>query len=154
MLQLSTQTTETKAFSSPLALRPLRLARRVSLFEREIREHLSRAALDALLVHCELLSEGQEQVRGRQRIYAGSTMLTLHLDRVQSLFREPGDAATARRLAALLAGDATARARLKSIATRQAEARTRCKLHEVAVELRVSARGARVLVDADLEAVL
>jgi len=131
-------------------------AARIAIFEREVKERLSRAALEALLARAEILSEGQiGQVGvGCRSVYAGSTMLTLDLGRVGSLFREAADAATARHLAELLTRDRWARNRIRSIGGKEAERMTGKKAREVTVEIRVKAKDTRVLIDVDVEAVL
>ena len=131
--------------------RPLAPASRIAIFEREVREHLSRAAIDALITRAELLSEGQTSSRD-ESVYVGSTMLTLDLGRCAGLFREACDVGTARRLAAMLTRDTAARNRIRAIATREAERITRRKIGELTAEIRVTASGARVLVDVDVEA--
>jgi hypothetical protein len=54
-------------------------ATRIALFEREVRERLSRAALELVLARAEVISEGQRSVRGERDAYFGSTMLTIDL---------------------------------------------------------------------------
>ena len=54
-------------------------ATQIALFEREVRERLSRAALDVVFARAERLSEGQSSVRGGRAAYFVSTMLTLDL---------------------------------------------------------------------------
>ena len=91
------------------ARRPMARATRIALFEREVRERLSRAALELVLARAEVISEGQRGVRGGRDAYFGSTMLTIDLPSLELLLRDACDAGTARRLAALLETDATAR---------------------------------------------
>src|SRR5262249_41953373 len=92
----------------PARRKPCAPARRVSLFEREIRVHLGTAAIELLFSQAEVLSEGQRQ--GAR--YFGSTMITLDLGRAQTALREPCDAADARRVAQLLEKDARVQARV------------------------------------------
>ncbi len=77
-------------------------ATRIALFEREVRERLSRAALELVLGRAEIISEGQRGVRGGRDAYFGSTMLTINLGSLELLLRDACDAGTARRLADLL----------------------------------------------------
>jgi hypothetical protein len=140
-----------KKASSATFLRPLARVQRIALFEREVRERLSRAALDLIIERAEVMSEGQRSTRAGQPIYFGSTMLTINLDTLAPLLREPCDAGTARRLATLLMDDAHANARIKQIATREAARIVGGRLHAVATEVKVSARGVRVFIDADVE---
>ncbi len=139
---------------APAGLRPMARAARIAIFEREVRERLSRAAVEVLLARADVLSEGQRLTRGGKQLFEGSTMLTLDLHRTTSLFRETGDAATARRLAAMLAKDTWARNRIRHLATKEAERLSHTKVHEVSAEMRVSSKGTKVLIDVDVEAKL
>jgi hypothetical protein len=140
-----------KPAASPTHLRPLARVRRIALFEREVREHLSRAALDLVFERAEVMSEGQRSTRQGQPIYFGSTMLTIDLEALAPQLRESCDAGTARRLATLLGSDAAVAARVKSVAGREAARIAGAKLKAVATEVKVSARGARVFIDVDVE---
>jgi|KBSSwiStaDraftv2_1062776.scaffolds.fasta_scaffold202623_3 hypothetical protein len=123
------------------------IARRISLYEREIRVHLGTAALEVLFQLAETLSEGQRD-GGK---YFGSTMITLDLERAGGLVREPCDAASARRVAELLARDARVQARARDLATTAAVRRAGTPLGNLQVELRARAAGPRVHVDVDVE---
>ena len=90
--------------ANPTLLRPLARVQRIALFEREVRERLSRAALDLVFERAEVMSEGQRSSRAGQPVYFGSTMLTIDLEALAPQLREPCDAGTARRLATLLSG--------------------------------------------------
>src|SRR4051812_49516725 len=105
---------------SPVASRPMARATRIALFEREVRERLSRAALELVLGRAEVISEGQRGVRGGRDAYFGSTMLTIDLPSLDLLLRDACDAGTARRLAELLEGDATAGERIEALAGSEA----------------------------------
>jgi hypothetical protein len=149
----TTRAPSRKPSATPLlALRPMARATHIAIFEREVRERLSKAAVDLLLDRAEVLSEGQRLSRQGRSVYEGSTMLTLELVASAQLFREPCDAGTARRLAAMLARDVAARNRIRIIAQREAERITQSRVRDVTAEIRVRAQGARVLVDVDLEA--
>ena len=68
-----------KSLSPPvtrLLLRPLARVERISLFEREVKERLSRAALDVLFAAAGVMSEGQRSARNKREAFFGSTMLT------------------------------------------------------------------------------
>ncbi len=65
-------------------------ARRIAMFEREVRERLSRAALDAILDRAEVISEGQRAERNGKDSYLGSTMVTVDLDSLGPVVREHG----------------------------------------------------------------
>jgi hypothetical protein len=137
--------------ASPSRLRPLRRVERIALFEREVRERPSRAALELVFRRAEVISEGQRAHRDGRPTYFGSTMLTLDLEALASALREPCDAGTARRLAALLAGDPSVSARVKTIATREAIRLAGGRLRTIATEVKVTARGARIFIDVDVE---
>jgi hypothetical protein len=135
----------------PTLLRPLARVQRIALFEREVRERLSRAALDLVFDHAEVMSEGQRSTRAGQPVYFGSTMLTIDLEALGSQLRETCDAGTARRLATLLSGDAAAAARVKGVAAREAARIAGGRLKAVATEVKVRAKGARIFIDVDVE---
>jgi hypothetical protein len=122
------------------------MARRVSLFEREVTVRLSPAALDVLFEQAELLVEGQVD-HGR---YFGSTMLTIDLPRARRRLSDPCDAPCAQRVAALMADDDRVRVRARKIALEQA-ARTAGSMTTPAVDLHVHRDGARVRLDLDVE---
>ena len=129
------------------ARKPSAVARRVSLFEREIRVHLGTAAIEVLFGLAEILSEGQRQ-GGR---YFGSTMITVDLGRARALVREDCDAADARRVAALLEKDARVQARARGLAAAAAAERAGAPLRPVEVELRIRTEGLTVRIDLDVE---
>jgi hypothetical protein len=135
-------------------LRPLARVQRIALFEREVRERLSRAALDLLLARAAVISEGQRQTRAGREAWFGSTMLTIDLDALAPALREPCDAGTARRLAGLLESDPAVASRVEAIAAREAARVAGARPRSVSAEMKVSARGVRVFIDVDVEAVL
>jgi hypothetical protein len=137
-----------------LGLRPMARVERIALFEREVRERPSRAALELVFRRAEVMSEGQRANRDGRPVYFGSTMLTLDLETLAPSLRESCDAGTARRLAGLLAGDPSITARVKAIATREATRLSGGRLRTIATEMKVSARGARVFIDVDVEGTL
>ena len=102
------------------ARRPMARATRIALFEREVRERLSRAALELVLGRAEVMSEGQRGVRNGRDAYFGSTMLTIDLPSLDLLLRDACDAGTARRLAELLESDAEAGTRIEALAETEA----------------------------------
>jgi hypothetical protein len=126
--------------------KPMATARRVSLFEREVRVRLSPAGLDVLFDASEVLTEGQVE-RGR---YFGSTMLTIDLPRAQPRLSDPCDPACARRVATLMTDDERVRVRARKVALAQA-ARTAGEMTTPAVDLHVHRDGARVRLDLDVE---
>ena len=73
------------------------MARRVSLFEREVAVKLAPLALDLLHDVARVMTEGE--IAGD--VYAGSTMLTVDLARTAAMISDPPDASTAQRVAFL-----------------------------------------------------
>jgi hypothetical protein len=138
--------------SSPLLLRPLARVERISLFEREVKERLSRAALDVLFAAAGVMSEGQRAARGGRESFFGSTMLTIELERVATALRDAADARAAQRLAALLARDAGAQARIKRLAAEECERLSSARPRSLNTDIKVRARGTTVYVDVDVEA--
>jgi hypothetical protein len=126
-------------------------ARRVTLFEREIRERLSRVAVEILLDEADVLSEGQLAGEGSERRYFGSTMITIDLAVLTEVVREPCDASSARRTAILLQREPRALARVRAVAEQEARRLARAPLRRVASELVFRWEGLRVFVDVDVE---
>lgn len=144
-----------KSLSPPvtrLLLRPLARVERISLFEREVKERLSRAALDVLFAAAGVMSEGQRSARGKREAFFGSTMLTIELDAAAVALRDAADARSAQRLAALLARDAGAQARIKRLAAEECERLASARPRSLATDIKVRARGTTVYVDVDVEA--
>jgi hypothetical protein len=135
-------------------LRPMAQARRIPLIEREIREHLSRAALDAVFAQAEVISEGEAARAGSQAQFLGSTMLTFDVAALAELVREPADEGTARRLAALLANDPSLDGRIETMVRREVERMTHQAPRAVRGETRIRTQGTRVYLDIDVEATL
>jgi len=129
-------------------------ARRIPLIEREIREHLSHAALDAVFAQAEVISEGEATRAGGQSQFLGSTMLTFDVAAMADLVREPADEGTARRLAALLASDRSLDGRIQTIVRHEVERVTGLSPRRVRGETRIRTQGTRVYLDVDVEAVL
>jgi hypothetical protein len=128
--------------------KPMLMARRVSLFQREIRISLSSAAIEILLDQAAVLSEGH--VDGEA--YFGSTMITFDLARASHLVSDPCDAAAARRFCDQLAAEPRVRARARELAQAEAERIAGGELAEVTVDLRARASGAHIDLDLDVEA--
>jgi hypothetical protein len=78
-------------------------------------------------------------------------MLTMDLEALAPVLREPCDAGTARQLATLLARDAAVATRVKALAAREAARIAGGRLRTINTEMKVSARGARVFIDVDVE---
>jgi hypothetical protein len=132
--------------------KPMARAVRVTLFEREIRERLSRAALDLLFARAEVISEGQRQVRGGRDSYFGSTMLTVDLPALSAQLRDACDAATARRLAALLEADVEVARRIEELTGRETARVAGAVPAEVRTHVAIRSQGAKVFIDVDVEA--
>src|SRR5437764_1383764 len=90
---------------SAVPKKPMAMARRVSLFEREVSVRLAPSAVDLLHGVARVLSEGE--LAGTT--FTGSTMLTIDLARAVDRVSDPADASTAQRLAFLYAADERAR---------------------------------------------
>jgi hypothetical protein len=128
-------------------------ATRIALFEREVRERLSRAALDLLFARATVISEGQRAVRAERDSYFGSTMVTVDLPALSPLLRDACDAGTARRLAELLDADAGVAERVRQLAAAEAARVAGAGPREVSTHVTIRAQGAKVFIDVDVEAV-
>ena len=127
--------------------KPMVTARRVALFEREVKLKLGAAALEVLLDAASVLSEGQRQ--GAR--WFGSTMITVDLAKLGDLLRDIDEPATAAQVADLLADDPRARGRARELALVAAAERAGGKLARTAADLRVRALGQVVQIDVDVE---
>jgi hypothetical protein len=164
------------------APKPMARAVRITLFEREIRERLSGAALDIVLARAELLSEGQRVVRegipsdghdgdgdrskrdpqkpstslerDSRSGYVGSTMFTIDLSSLTDVLRDACDAGTAHRLAELMRTDGTLPGRIHDVAEREATRVAAAKLKDMRTQISVRAQGSKVFIDVDVEAAL
>jgi len=136
-----------------VARRPMARATRIALFEREVRERISRAALELVLGRAEVISEGQRGVRGGRDAYFGSTMLTIDLPALDLLLRDACDAGTAHRLAELLEGDATAGKRIEALAASEAARVAGAAPKVVSTHVTIRSQAAKVFIDIDVEAV-
>ena len=125
---------------------------RIALFEREVRERLSRSAADLLLRRAQVISEGQRERRNNRDAYFGSTMLTIDLPAMATLLREPCDAGTARRLVALFETDSAVAKAIRRIAEQEAERLAGGRPKQVETQVRIRAQGPKVYVDVDVEA--
>lgn len=128
--------------------RPMAFVRRVSLFQREIRETLSPTALSVLLRTAGKISEGQTTTDGR---YYGSTMLTIDLEQVQSCVNDACDVATAVRLAQHISRQTMVHQQVQQIAEKEARRIACRKLKLLETEVRVRTEGQRIYVDVDVE---
>jgi hypothetical protein len=122
------------------------MARRVSLFDRRVEVRLAPAAFDILFDAAAVLSEGQ--LDGEH--FVGSTMVTVDLERAAARISDECDAATVRRVAALLPADERGRERARRLAMSEAR-RTAGELDGAEVDLRVRASGRHLHLDLDVE---
>jgi hypothetical protein len=152
--QLAAQPVPKPREVSPYEIRPMAQVRRIALIEREVRETLSQAALDAVFAHAEVMSEGESRQEAGKNTFLGSTMLTCDLAATSDILREPPDDGTARRLAALLLKDKSLDPRIEAIVRREVERLTGCQPKKVRGETRIRIQGTRVFLDVDVEAVL
>jgi hypothetical protein len=124
------------------------LARRVSLFDREVVVRLAPVAVDLLHAAARVLSEGE--LSGEA--YAGSTMLTVDLERTADKVSDAPDALTALRVALLYAADERCRDHAKRIAVAEARRLAGCELATPLVDVESRARGNHVHLSLEVEA--
>ena len=141
------------ATDAPVARRPMARATRIALFEREVRERLSRAALELVLGRAEVISEGQRGVRNGRDAYFGSTMLTIDLPSLDLLLRDACDAGTARRLAELMEADEAVGKRIEALAAAEAARVAGATPQSVSTHINIRSQAAKVFIDIDVEAV-
>ena len=124
------------------------MARRVSLFEREVTVRLAPVALELLHGAARVLTEGD--LAGDA--YAGSTMLTIDLGRTADRVSDPPDASTAQRAAVLYASDDRCRDHARRIALKEARRIAGCDLALPHVDLESRARGSELHLSLNVEA--
>lgn len=124
------------------------MARRVSLFEREVSIRLAPIAIDLLHAAARVLSEGELD----EGIYAGSTMMTVDLASTTDRFSDPPDASTAQRAALLYAADERCRVEARRIAMAEARRLARTDLTAPLVDVESRARGAELHLTLNVEA--
>jgi len=124
------------------------MARRVSLFEREVRVRLAPMAADLIHDAARVLSEGGLD----GDVYAGSTMLTVDLARTVDRVSDPPDSSTAERVAFLYAGDERCRDRARRIAAAEARRTAGCDLTAPTIDVESRARGAELHLSLNVEA--
>ena len=124
------------------------LARRVSLFEREVAIRLAPVAIELVHGAARVLTEGELTGDG----YTGSTMLTVELARTADRISDPPDAATARRLAQLDRADERRRDRARRIGLAEAVRVAGGPLAAPHVDVESRARGAELHLCVNVEA--
>jgi hypothetical protein len=135
-----------------LEKKPMARAARVTLFEREIREKLSVAAIEILVERARILSEGKRAAAPTAKArYFGSTMITVDVAALGDAVREPCDARSAARVAELIRDDARVIKRVHKIAAREAERLAGAPVRVRAGEVRVRSQGTFVYLDVDVE---
>lgn len=122
-------------------------ARRVSLFEREVKVRLAPAGLELMFEQAKVLTEGQVDAKR----YFGSTMMTIELAALAARVSEDCDAACARRVAALMVNDDRVRLRARRVAIAEAE-RAGGTIEAPTVDLHVHPMGRTLHLDLDVEA--
>lgn len=124
------------------------IARRVSLFEREVSVRLAPVAVELLHDAARMLTEGELSQDG----YAGSTMLTVDLARTVDRVSDPPDASTALRLAFLYAADERCRTHARRVALAEASRVAGCELVAPTVDVESRASGAELCLSLNVEA--
>jgi len=124
------------------------MARRVSLFEREVRVRLAPVAVDLLHGAARMLTEGE--LVGD--LYEGSTMMTVDLARTIAQISDPPDATTAQRVAFLYAADERCRASARRIAVAEARRTSGSDLIAPHVDVESRAKGPEVHLSLNIEA--
>jgi hypothetical protein len=135
-----------------LTKKPMARAERVTLFEREIRERLSVAAIEIVLDRARILSEGKRAASPTaQQRYFGSTMVTIDVAALAELVRDPCDVRAATRIAALIGDDARVTRRVQKLAEKEAQRLCDGPVKVRAGEVRVRAQGTLIYLDVDVD---
>jgi len=134
------------------ARKPMMRATRITLFEREVRERLSRAAMDIMFARAESISEGQCTTRGGREAYFGSTMLTIDLPALADVLRDACDETTAQRLVTLMESDSDLPNRIREISSREATRIAVRRLKDLKTHVSIRAQATKVFIDVDVEA--
>lgn len=124
------------------------LARRVSLFEREVVVRLAPVAVELLHDAARVLSEGEFA----GDVYAGSTMLTIDLERTIDRISDPPDVTTAQRVAFLYAADERCRAHARRVAASEARRMAGDELSVIHIDVESRARGPELHLSLNVEA--
>jgi hypothetical protein len=127
--------------------------RQFQLIRREIREYLPDGALELLFAGADCVVEGdREGIAPPCDEAFASAMVTIDLEKSSRLFREPADAATARRVAELLHGHPRLRDKLVGlVADRLASLlETDAAALTIALDYKIRAEDVRILIDADV----
>jgi hypothetical protein len=134
-----------------LERKPMALATRVALFEREVRERLSNAAVELLLSGAQVLAEGSRaDGLTAGRAFFGSVMITIDLAQHASGVREKCDELAAERVATMMAEDARVIGRVRRLAESEASHLAGAPIRVHSADVRVRAQGSRVHIDVDV----
>jgi len=125
------------------------MARRVSLFEREVSVRMAPVAVEVLHGVARVLSEGE--LLGSR--YQGSTMLTIDLAKTVGRISDPPTATTAQQVAFLYASDDRCREQAKRLAAREARRTAGVELASASVDVESRARGSELHLEFNVEAV-
>jgi hypothetical protein len=144
--------TQHKPKMVPLQPKPMARVTRVPLFEREVRERLSNAAVEVLLGRAAVLAEGQRSQSATARhAFFGSIMITIELAGLDAALRDDCSPESARRVAEMMEVDARVLKKLRQLAEREASRLAGAAIRVHSADVRVRAEGTRVLVDIDVE---
>jgi hypothetical protein len=124
------------------------MARKISLFEREVSVRLAPVALELIHNAARMLTEGEFA----GDLYTGSTMLTVDLALSRDRISDPPDATTAQRVAVLYASDERCREHARRIAIGEACRVAGCELSAAFVDVESRARGPELHLSLDVEA--
>ncbi|MDB4967856.1 MAG: hypothetical protein JWN44_3545 [Myxococcales bacterium] len=141
-----------ETLDSLLEKKPMARAARVTLFEREVKERLSVAAVEILIERARILSEGKRSASPTAaRAYFGSTMITVDVATLADVVREPCDARAAARVCELIRDDARVTKRVHEVARREAQRLAEGPVRVRPGEVRVRAQGTFIYLDVDVE---
>ena len=124
------------------------MARRVSLFAREVTVKLAPVAVDLIHSAARMLTEGE--LSGD--LYTGSTMMTVDLARAIDRISDSPDATTAQRVAFLYAADERCRDHARRIAVAEARKKAGCDLSVPHVDVESRAKGPELHLSINVEA--
>jgi hypothetical protein len=134
------------------AAKPMARVTRVPLFEREVRERLSNAAVEILLDRAQVLAEGQRsRSPTAKQAFFGSIMITIDLAGLDVALRDDCSEESALRVAEMMSADARVTRKLRQVAEREASRLAGATIRVHSADVRVRAEGTRVFVDIDVE---
>jgi len=135
-----------------LERKPMARATRVALFEREVRERLSAAAVELLFSRAQVLAEGRRaEGPTAGQAFFGSIMITVDVGGLSDGVREKCDELAAERVAAMMAEDARVIGRVRRLAESEAGQLAGAPIKVHSADVRVRSAGACVHIDVDVE---